>query len=928
LLAAGLSGCGGGGSSSAPAAAAGGGGGAATSDATVGAAATQAAAASPGTTNTANNPNQAFSLIQAAGGNVVTVNSPPQLKFTVVDSDGMPVTGLALVSTTAGANLDNCGTGTGALRYARNVRAAIAKFIPGTIDPLSGQKIPDQWQNLIYSTSTGAGNGGSVNAPLVRATTDPTPSTTNNAPGSTLTYDSGVYTYKFSTDVTNASYNTGAIKTDGTANAGQWSSTLDATGATVAAAAASGGVLTNGHVLTKDGSTTYRVALQLCYMDKGTRVYANPTYDFTVSADGKSTPVTDTSKTRQMVDKASCNGCHNPITAHGSRVEPAYCVMCHNVDTQDKTASPTAGAPANTSVDFKLMIHKIHMGEHLMNGFKVGTSDFTDVKFPQDVRNCTKCHDGSANATHKTPQGDNWKNIPSRNACGACHDGINFTTGGGMNLAGTYAGHIGGAQSDDTKCALCHNAANIPIYHIPVTPPNKYNSFDWIPTAQDTTAANANSNAASIASNSDNLPTGAIKVSYDIKSVSRNASKQPVIVFRMLQNGAVTAFNTFGAKTDLWDNFIGSPSAYFVFSVPQDGIATPADFNALASGYIKNIWNGSATGTGAGTLSAPDADGYYTLTLTGVAVPDNAVMLTGGLGYTYSLSSTQPLTQTNVAGYLIRACGVAANGNKCGGLIVPAPDATMVATGYTGRHAIVDNAKCNLCHEKLGEFTDESFHAGQRNDGPTCSWCHNPNRTSSGWSADSTYFVHSIHGASKRTVAFNWHATSSLDNFSNVGYPGKLSDCRTCHVDGAYDFSAAASAAALPNRLYRYVATGTLTASVSTSPYVAGTVTGFTSVLGTPLGSGFSFNAATASQVSTAAAGTTLVDSPIAAVCSSCHDGQMTATPGTSVKDHIEQMGLGSIYQPRTAALAKTEQCMLCHSPTSKIAPIKAMHGL
>ena len=26
---------------------------------------------------------------------------------------------------------------------------------------------------------------------------------------------------------------------------------------------------------------------------------------------------------------------------------------------------------------------------------------------------------------------------------------------------------------------------------------------------------------------------------------------------------------------------MGSPSAYFVFAVPQDGIAAPADFNAI-----------------------------------------------------------------------------------------------------------------------------------------------------------------------------------------------------------------------------------------------------------------------------------------------------------------------------------------------------------
>ena len=52
--------------------------------------------------------------------------------------------------------------------------------------------------------------------------------------------------------------------------------------------------------------------------------------------------------------------------------------------------------------------------------------------------------------------------------------------------------------------------------------------------------------------------------------------------------------------------------------MPQDGVAKPSDFNASASGYIRSIWNGSATGAGAGTMTGPDGAGYYTIRLTGV----------------------------------------------------------------------------------------------------------------------------------------------------------------------------------------------------------------------------------------------------------------------------------------------------------------------
>jgi len=305
---------------------------------------------------------------------------------------------------------------------------------------------------------------------------------------------------------------------------------------------------------------------------------------------------------------------------------------------------------------------------------------------------------------------------------------------------------------------------------LPITPPNTASALH-------VAGGNANTNAAWIASNTSRMPAGAIAVTYDIQSVSRNASKQPVMVFRMLQNGQRADLNNFataapnpatGSK-EIWDNFMGSPSAYFVFAVPQDGIVTPADFNANASGYLRSIWNGTASGAGAGALTGPDSNGFYTVTLTGVQIPDDAVMLNGGLGFSYNVTNTLPLTQTNVDTECSLAfdplrprpnqCYAVApspigQANRIGGLIVIAPNATKVATGYTGRRPIVEDARCNKCHQELGAFTEDAFHGGQRNDGTTCAWCHRPNQTSSGWSADSTSYIHSIHGGNKRTHPF------------------------------------------------------------------------------------------------------------------------------------------------------------------------------
>ena len=73
---------------------------------------------------------------------------------------------------------------------------------------------------------------------------------------------------------------------------------------------------------------------------------------------------------------------------------------------------------------------------------------------------CTVCHD-PALAT----KADHAYGEPSRKACGACHDGINWETGAGTTLGGDTGGHIGRAQTTDSSCVLCHSSAQTKIDH-------------------------------------------------------------------------------------------------------------------------------------------------------------------------------------------------------------------------------------------------------------------------------------------------------------------------------------------------------------------------------------------------------------------------------------------------------------------------------
>lgn len=150
------------------------------------------------------------------------------------------------------------------------------------------------------------------------------------------------------------------------------------------------------------------------------------------------------SRIRDVTPTESCNACHDPMHAHGVfRQEVQLCVMCHTTGVID----PDTGA----DMDFKVMVHKIHRGADLPSvqagtpyqviGFGGTVFDFSDVAFPQDIRNCESCH--SAPAVQEFAHLLN----PTRAACGSCHDDVNFATG---------EGHIGGPAISDRFCGNCH----------------------------------------------------------------------------------------------------------------------------------------------------------------------------------------------------------------------------------------------------------------------------------------------------------------------------------------------------------------------------------------------------------------------------------------------------------------------------------------
>ncbi len=520
------------------------------------------------------------------------------------------------------------------------------------------------------------------------------------------------------------------------------------------------------------------------------------------------------------------------------------------------------GTNTYAQMELVTMVHKAHMGQDLqLQGYNINNGHFfpNNIGYPQDIRNCTTCHVG--------PDGDNWKNKPSMKACGSCHDNVSWAA----TVPTGFVAHSAGPKVDG-QCALCHDAADIMSDH-------------------DTTKTNKDPVNPLVTP----LPTSVATYTCVISSASVSTNGEMSVVFKMQQNGSDVVFNTYSASTNTSNLITGlstskGPDFIETYGVPQDGISNPSDWNSgHTSVYVQNLWDGSK-----GTLTGPDASGYYTAVISGstLSVPSNATMVTAIMKDSPTIIATgQPA------------------------LTVPAMKA---ATGYTARRVIVDANRCDSCHKQLG--TSPNFHGGNYSIA-ICAACHIPNQTSNGWSASFRTWVHGIHGASKRSVKFTWHAVSDTgDDYSNLLYPAILNDCEKCHVSGTYDFSASQYTPSLMNGMLNVlVAKGTYTTigggsatsapnSFKNSPYiVADGVTNY--------GAGPSVSNG---GILTPGDPANLVQSPITATCVACHD------LSTDIY-HMQSNG-GQFYATRaTAPSPAVESCLVCHGKGA-IADIKAVH--
>ncbi|MGA2840747.1 MAG: OmcA/MtrC family decaheme c-type cytochrome [Steroidobacteraceae bacterium] len=708
---------------------------------------------------------------------------------------------------------------------AADLGVAIAQLVPGQ------NGMSSQWNSYIYSTVTPAG------CPSGAPACDTTPATQASVESATsgalVDNGDGTYQYTFKTDITkvpNVVYN---------------------------------------------AALTHRVGFEI----RGLAQANNASYTFQPST-GATTGIFS----REIVDTATCDTCHTSLTAHGgARVEVQYCVMCHNPGTTD----PYSG----NALDMKVMVHKIHTGNTLPSiqtasvpnttptlgigywivGYMESLNNFNTVLYPQDTRNCQTCHVQTIPAL---TQAINYETVPTAEACGACHDNVNFATGVNHSAANIVA--------NDSQCTTCHGP----------------------------TSTIDNGQLQVVAAHIIPEVVAATKFQYIVNSVSfktAGSNIYPVVNFSVVDptNGnapynILTAAAFAGTDPGTGKPVCADDTARLAIDIAWD----TSDYTNWGSGTTPSTWGqpislnplaGCGTATPAPGLTGPDATGAFTMTsptplpnppaancppaggTACAAIANVGVAIEGHPGIVTTGPGAASIPVTSAIGY----------GNVAGGTAVP-------------RRTVVDIAKCDVCHSDLAE------HGTNRNNNTqVCAACHNPASTDVSerqtltattpgidglWeqSIDFKYMIHAIHDGSVRGAAGSpfviYGYMGSITNFTDVVYPGQINRCDACHTGTSY----------YPVDDTAVQATTRLTGLSQEAPNPT--------TVGNPI--------ATSANMS---------------VCSACHVDALTQT-------HMQQNG-GSLTVAKdtegrtilSAVPANIETCSVCHG-TGGVADVQVVH--
>jgi OmcA/MtrC family decaheme c-type cytochrome len=175
---------------------------------------------------------------------------------------------------------------------------------------------------------------------------------------------------------------------------------------------------------------------------------------------------------RTIVDGARCDACHRDLAGHdGSRKNPQYCVLCHNPGKANDTGAPRfqGSSVLAPSIDFRVMIHKIHRGDELARpyalfGFPAPTPaspggtplDFAQVRYPRPVIECEACH---AARNWTLPMTASTAYLPSTELVMTCSQSTDPTAY--CDDASWKATQSNLLRPQTSVCTSCHDSADV-----------------------------------------------------------------------------------------------------------------------------------------------------------------------------------------------------------------------------------------------------------------------------------------------------------------------------------------------------------------------------------------------------------------------------------------------------------------------------------
>jgi len=524
----------------------------------------------------------------------------------------------------------------------------------------------------------------------------------------------------------------------------------------------------------------------------------NPLYHFIPSGMGTPMP-------RDIVTTATCNGCHDPLSLHGGwRYEVGTCVLCHN---PTQSIDPDTG----NSVNMPYMVHKIHMGADLENGYTIigyggSVHDYSHVEFPADKRECEICHTGGTPtddfpmvATPDTPpvcDGSglsmtqiSWGDVGSMQIRLDAEDGKLF---GASNTSGSSK--TGKWVKDGTTFFMVEAASGEVLQELEVTntalgcannPPGTFGGTPGV----EHTAWMTNPTRVNCGSCHDDIDfaegEGHIAQEDDSKCDRCHRAQgseygRSVTGAHMMDYRSAQLDGFYVEILGMEDTGPGqSPRVTFSMKT-KFGAVDPADINRLRF-----------------SLNGPNAD--FTSYLQ-ENVPDR--MVQSGTNWTYRFEGTLPAAamgsfSLGVEGRL--------NGSVDKGGDEPASVRDVMTqfiepfpvtdTTAVSRREVVDDAKCESCHANL------ALHGGGRNDGGAyCQTCHQTTLTDvderpagggiggAPQSADFRYMIHKIHRGEDLVRGYTIYGhNGSFHDYNHVEYPGDLRNCDACHVNDSYN---------------------------------------------------------------------------------------------------------------------------------------------